>query len=86
MCYCLKYGLSLDGPWSWADDGTSTYAGQSPVPPAFTHGFTTTALAVTNTWPTSGLPDGQYYLRLEAYRNGYPLHYSYDTTKFTLKK
>jgi CTP-dependent riboflavin kinase len=60
--------------------------GKRPPPPS-NYAVTATSACVTFPWNnTSGLADGQYYLMVEAYRNGLPLHYSYDVTKFTLKK
>jgi prepilin-type N-terminal cleavage/methylation domain-containing protein len=87
LTYAMKYSISNKGPWLWAYDGSPTYAGQAPHPPPSNYAVTATSACVTFPWNnTSGLADGQYYLMVEAYRNGLPLHYSYDVTKFTLKK
>jgi prepilin-type N-terminal cleavage/methylation domain-containing protein len=85
LTYAMKYSISNKGPWLWAQDGSPTYAGQ--VPPSAYYAVTATSACVTQPWNnTSGLADGQYYFMVEAFRNNLPLHYSYDVTKFTLKK
>jgi hypothetical protein len=86
LTYAMKYSTSSNGPWLWAYDGTDTYPGEVPSAGS-SYAIPGTATCVTQVWNnTSALSDGQYYFMVEAYRNGLPLHYSYDVTKFTLKK
>jgi hypothetical protein len=86
LTYAMKYSTSNKGPWLWAYDSSSTYPGEVPAA-GTSYAIPATSSCVTFPWNnTSDLSDGQYYVMVEAYRNKYPLHYSYDITKFTLKK
>ena len=69
VSYNVKYSNDMGKHWYFIQDGTAASAG------SFDQGHSLAGLSCA--WSVSGLPRGTYLLRAEAYRQNYPLHYSY---------
>lgn len=69
MIYNAKYSNDNGRTWYFVNDGVLTAAGTVDA----SH-----AVVTPLTWNVSGLARGTYILRVEAFRSGYPLHYSYQ--------
>ncbi len=69
--YQVMYSPDNGISWKWIDDNTKAL-------PAVKRGDKlTTATSLSWTTPAASFPDGNYVIRVEAYRDGLSLHYSY---------
>jgi len=76
--YELKYSNDNGRTWKHCMDGTKAEAGvKNPL-------YVTTLSSYN--WSVGALPKGSYILRVEAYRAGTNLHYSYDQFQLYLHK
>ena len=67
--------------WFYAQDDTTAYPG---VKPDTQHEVTATSY----NWltPAANFPEGNYLIRVEAYREGYPQHYAYHQFRAFIKR
>jgi len=74
LVYNIKYSADngREGTWKFASDGTKAKEGVYDSAHAL---YSPTAEYV---WNISTLPRGSYIIRVEAFRQGIPLHYSYS--------
>ena len=76
VVYNVKYSNDNGNTWKFIQDNTSASPGERD---------TNHDLVVTNyTWIVSTFPKGTYLIRVEAYRDGRPLHYAYHQIAFYL--
>jgi hypothetical protein len=71
LLYNVKYSPDNGSTWKFVQDGTAAQFGVLDASAAH--------LATSPTvWSVGGLPQATYLIVVEAYRSGYPLHYSYQ--------
>lgn len=82
--YALLYSVDNGKSWLYLKDGTPAKIG---VKPSASYEMTTTSL--TPNWDVSDtkkFPEGTYLIRVEAYREGFPQHYSFHQYRFFLRR
>jgi hypothetical protein len=70
IIYNLKYSSDNGKTWRYVQDGSAATSGQYDAG----HSVSVT----TYTWDVSAFPRGNYIVRIEGYRQGFPLHYTYQ--------
>jgi hypothetical protein len=82
LSYVTLYSNDNGRTWRYMQDHTSALPGIRPVDPSL-------FLTETNySWstPAGNFPEGSYLIRIEAYRDDFPLHYSFHQRKIFLKR
>lgn len=79
VSYVVKYSVDGGHTWKHALDDSPATPGERPSP-AYLLGGT------QFTWDVSGMPAGDFLLRVEAYRQGIPLHYSYHVVRQNIRR
>ncbi|MGE3175145.1 MAG: hypothetical protein AB7O97_21130 [Planctomycetota bacterium] len=84
--YVITYSRDGGTTWQYIQDGDPARLGERPDDP--THLVADTTLGdETIPWDvSSGFPQGSYYLRVECYRRGASIHYSYHQTKLFIQR
>jgi len=75
--------------WKYIQDGTVAYPGVKPDPAheiAVAVSAATTSTSTTFNTPAGTFPQGNYLIRVEGYREGYPLHYSFHQYRAFLQR
>ena len=74
--YQIMFSTDYGVTWQWADCGGGPPTG-TPVPGTPTPAALTTSTTCSWQTPSAQFPTGDYIIRVEAYRQGFALHYSY---------
>jgi len=83
----LKYSSNNGSNWQFVQDGSNAHAGVLNTNSPYL--ITSTSIPITYTWDVSNAgqyPAGDYWLRSEVYRQGFPLHYSYHILDLTINR
>ncbi|HSE41064.1 MAG TPA: hypothetical protein VLH08_09895, partial [Acidobacteriota bacterium] len=87
--HVVMYSEDNGATWKYADDDSAATPGIRPVSPSVwaqigaAPGTTNFSFAWSG---ISALAEGSYLLRVEAYRDDYPLHYSYHQRRIFIKR
>ncbi len=79
LTYNVKYSPDNGQTWKFVQDNMTAQAGVKDT--GFGHGATSPL-----TWNVSGLGEGNYLLRVEGYREDFPLHYAYHQRQIYIKR
>jgi type II secretory pathway pseudopilin PulG len=72
---------NIETGWFYMSDDTTAYPGQKPDAQ---HEVTSTSTIWST--PAAKFPEGNYLIRVEAFREGYPQHYSYHQFRAFIKR
>lgn len=79
VSYALSYSLDGGQSWKHVGDGSPARPGERPSLQYLT-------ASSSYTWDVRDLPAGDFLLRVEAYRQGIPLHYSYHVVRQNIRR
>lgn len=79
--FALLYSRDNGKTWRHMQDETAAAPGVRPA-----DALLTTATSYTWSVPASGFPKGNYLIRIEAYRDGYALHYAFHQYRAFIKR
>ena len=85
--YVLLYSRDGGATWLHLRDDSPATPGERPANPFLVEGDTGSG-PETFTWnsPASLYPQGSYYLRVDCFRAGAQIHYSYHKTKLFVQR
>ena len=81
--YALIYSGDGGSTWRYVQDGSAATPGRAPDS---THRVESSDTTISHDWDISGLAQGSYLLRVEAYRSNMSLHYGYHMQKIFVKR
>ena len=79
--FALLYSRDNGRTWRHMQDETAATPGVRPA-----DALLTTATSYTWNVPAGGFPKGNYLIRIEAYRDGYALHYAFHQYRAFIKR
>jgi hypothetical protein len=82
VSYALMYSRDNGKTWLYLQDDKPATPGVKPTLPA----YLTTATSYAWNVPANAFPKGNYVVRVEAYRDSIPLHYSFHQYRVFLKR
>ncbi len=82
MKYAVMYSADNGKTWKYAKDDSAAIAGVRPASDSVLE----TSLSYTWPVPSSKFPKGTYIVRVEGYRDGRSLHYSYHQTRIFIRR
>src|SRR5262249_35046202 len=81
LSYALLYSPDNGVSWKYMQDNSTATPGVRPAAGLLQSG-------TTFSWdvPAANFPEGNYIIRVEAYRNNIPLHYSYHQYRVFIRR
>jgi hypothetical protein len=86
LSFFVLYSVDGGATWKYVKDGSDATLGEIPRD---ANGNVISSLKSSGgqeTWSTSSLPQGTYFIRVECYRDNFNLHYSYHQAQIYIKR